>query len=226
MKKALDIIKTRLYCRIKDLKWQNIFKPGFHTFYLAGSALNKDRPNDYDLFGINPEVLVTDGIQHSSKNAKTFNLDGVLVQVCSYSKSNLTELLKSFDFAHVQVGATVEVNIEPDKDTRVAIIDVQATEEYFTAQVTGQSWYVGSEYPLSSLLRVFKYKERGFLANHRSDVLKILTGIVTRGFSSYQDFKDQLDAIDLAYVAESKEAVALFRALNKSEEKADPTYDP
>lgn len=77
-----------------------------------------------------------------------------------------------------------------------------------------KTFFVGSEYPLSSLIRLVKYAKRGLYPKRRdytADILRILTAIIERGYSGYEDFKDQLDAIDLGY--EGEETVALWNAL-------------
>ena len=78
--------------------------------------------------------------------------------------------------------------------------DVYVSEDYIVARATGQSFYTGTEYPLSSLVRAFKYANRGELGNKKNlanIVLSILADIINRGYISYDDFKDQLSSIDL-----------------------------
>ena len=72
------------------------------------------------------------------------------------------------------------------------------------AMVTEKSYFTSSDYPLSSLIRLQKYVERGKFAGKSWiwDAIKILTAIIRRGFEDYEDFKDQLDAVDLGLLPE------------------------
>ena len=49
----------------------------------------------------------------------------------------------------------------------------------------------------------------------REVAVKILIDIIKRGFINYKDFKDQLNAIDLAYVEDNDELMELFNLLRK-----------
>ena len=51
---------------------------------------------------------------------------------------------------------------------------------------------------------MIKYANRGMFSgrSYIIDILKIMTGILERGYKNYDDFKDQLDAIDLALLSD------------------------
>jgi hypothetical protein len=217
MNNAREIIRNRIEKRLQKIDWSQLFS-GFETnFWIAGSCLNKDTPNDYDIFNLHVSSLVplnqTKPV-HTSKNAQTYNIDGKTIQICAYTKPTLLELIESFDFAHVQVGAEVKV-VREGAGCKVIVTNLTVTDAYLDAMITGESHYVGSAYPLSSLFRVSKYKDRGFLGNHRLDMVRALTNVIERGFNGYDDFKDQLDAIDMAYISDSAELIRLFNALNR-----------
>ncbi len=101
------------------------------------------------------------------------------------------------------------------------------------AMLLQKTFFVGSEYPLSSLIRLVKYAKRGLYPARRdylADMLRILTAVVERGYSDYEDFKDQLDAIDLNY--EGEEVAGLWHAVrdhllyrSKKDTGESPTSD-
>lgn len=65
---------------------------------------------------------------------------------------------------------------------------------------------LNDSYPMSSLIRAFKYKERGNFGDgsYIACVFAILNQFLRRGFDSYDDFKDQLAAVDLAMLNENE----------------------
>jgi len=166
------------------------------TFYMAGGCFDQ-QIRDVDIFGydgpkINAAVIV------ETKNATTYATLPWRLQICKYLKPTLAALLESFDFAHCQVGVKV-------KDRQ--ILEVTWTKAFEDARLTQQTWFTGSEYPLASLFRLEKYKQRGLIKAIKSKIA-ILTAIYKRGFIDYDDFKDQLDAVDLGLVpAEYKGAI-------------------
>ncbi|KKN78298.1 hypothetical protein LCGC14_0351570 [marine sediment metagenome] len=170
-------------------------------FMIAGGFLIKDS-RDIDIFFdtkadyVKAEKLVTsdDNIQvlSKTKNAVTFRVEGNTVQFCSYVKESLKKLVKSFDYAHCQIGAWCSAENFADPD-------IYFTDDFIQAMTFQSTYYTGSDYPLSSLIRMFKYKERGLFsgASYIMECIKVFNSVVERGFSDYDDFKDQLDAVDL-----------------------------
>jgi len=192
-------------------------------FFIAGNSMNKV-PGDIDLFPWKckwPEVKDDHkpAIVTRSKNATTVRTDDdVVVQFCNYEWDRLDHLLGSFDYAHIQVGAAIATD-----DTDLYGVDaVSWTDDWLRAQGLNTSWYIGSGYPLSSLVRVTKYRERRQIDKRRSleAVIGAVADVVERGFKDYEDFKDQLDAVDLGIVPEyfpdcTGDLMRLFELLRK-----------
>lgn len=219
-----NIIRQRIYQRVPI---EQIRAAGIGSFYVAGNSLNKQPPNDIDIFPVDSyftreQSQKLGGIVSETKNATTikvpFNntlhhqtVDGsneievagktVTVQLCNYHHENLEKLVNSFDFSHIQIGALVDLN---QQGSSVNIV-VYYTKAYEDAKMMQSTEYVGSEYPLSSLIRAFKYAKRGDFAgnSHIFSVFKVLTDVIHRGFDDFDDFKNQLDAIDLGLVPEN-----------------------
>lgn len=187
------------------------------SFYVAGNSLNEEAPNDFDLYPVWKDQfddahrkIGEDNVVCVTKNAVTAKIDGHTVQFCNYFKPSLDELLESFDFAHVQVGARFTKALDGSP-----ISNVEFTPNWLVAKSTGQTFYTHSEYPISSLVRINKYIKRGNYVgkSYIRDVVLILTDIINRGIEDYEDFKDQLDAIDLGLFAEDTSTViGLFHA--------------
>lgn len=177
-------------------------------FYIAGNCLNKDTPRDIDLFPRrqNQFDYITDKysnyIVFKTKNAITLRYkDRGIIQFCHYHHNSLEDLVNSFDFAHVQIGAHI-VN-----DGRINVKEVYHTFDYSEAKMAESTFFTGSKYPLSSLIRLFKYYGRHQLPgkSYIAEALKILKTVIQRGFIDYDDFKDQLDSVDLGLVPEDME---------------------
>ena len=222
-----NIIKDQIVLKATDIAYlikEFIYASGFEEFYIAGGCFKK-KINDFDLYPSKPidyyEELIKSRLSNyivfESPNAYTFNFNNKIIQFCKYAKTDLESLINSFDFSHTQIGAYIQVdNLDREINSfHVEIKDVYCTEEYIKTLMNGKGEYTGSDYPLSSLFRVFKYKDEFFEKNYKKTVIKILCDIVGRGFESYDDFKDQLDAIDLAYFEESTEMLKLYNLLYK-----------
>lgn len=187
------------------------------SFYVAGNSLNEEAPNDFDLYPVWKNQfddvrskIGEDNVVCVTKNAVTAKIDGHTVQLCNYFKDSLNELLESFDFAHVQVGARFTKALDGSP-----ISNVNFTPNWLVAKSTGQTFYTHSEYPISSLIRINKYIKRGNYIgkSYIKDVVRILTDILNRGIEDYEDFKDQLDAIDLGLLGDDASTVlGLFHA--------------
>lgn len=187
----------------------------YDEFWVAGSSLLRPTPNDYDIYSsigfdfndIKNRAKSFDNVHvlWESRNALTLIINGTKVQFCNYRKHTLQELIDSFDFAHVQIGITVSIEWEPGKPEdgsgfkHVVYGKIQTTQNWCNAMFEQESKYTYSEYPLSSLLRVHKYRQRDWLSAYQSKtcILKTLTDVLQRGYRDYDDFKDQLLAVDL-----------------------------
>ena len=195
-----------------------------HSFVVAGNSLNRDKPNDFDVYMVGETFdfeKIRHNIEHSqnlrkkcsiiceTKNSMTIKIDGYVVQFCKYTKNSVMELIKSFDFAHCQVAAEFSCcDLSDDWDyfenLKVSVSKVYFTEDWVKAKVNESTFYTGSEYPLSSLLRLVKYAQRGMFAggSYKYEMLKIFRDIINRGYKDYEDYKDQLDSIDLMLLTE------------------------
>ena len=215
-KTSLERILSSRAKRCIDLS-NGILKTG--NYYIAGSCIASNEIRDIDIFPVEfqPFNIPSENRVAVTKNAVTIKNDPPL-QFCSYRKKSLKELIQSFDFSHIQAGAYI-------RDGEV--IGVWFTEEFLYSKAGGNSSFLGSDYPLSSLVRLPKYFKRDELSHSALIVatLKILHDIVDRGFKGYDDFKDQLDAVDLGMVPEEIDEISeeqdvlknLFDLLNKGE---------
>jgi hypothetical protein len=231
MEEIKTVIKERMLERLK-----NIFSAiaiclsyDHDSYFVAGNSCNAVVPHDFDIYpwgksfdfkGIKSRVESVGGyVIIETRNALTVNINGKVIQFCNYRKSNLVELIESFDFAHIQIGVTVDIEWRPGgengpddrggyESSRVTCVEY--TEDWVQAHLLETTWYTGSDYPLSSLLRTTKYFQRGAYAKkheYKKDILNILNDIISRGYKDYQDYKDQLAAIDLLLLEpEEKEA--------------------
>jgi hypothetical protein len=227
-----DVIRKRISKRI-PIKFiaDNIVK----QFYIAGNSLNKDNPNDIDIFPIDKVKFNIENefftnlqgkkesitIISETKNAITTHIycdnQTYTVQFCNYFHNSLKDLVDSFDFSHVQVGA----EIISGKSIRES--QIYFTEAYMKSKLSQSTEFVGSKYPLSSLLRTFKYEKRGDFAgkSYMISVFRIVEAIIRRGFNNYNDFKEQLDSVDLGLVPEQldeltrNDLINLFEVLRK-----------
>lgn len=179
-------------------------------FYVAGGCLGRT-VNDIDCFPTsgrwesvhkNPACPLV----FSTKNASTFKVDDMLVQLCNYQKGSLKQLVDSFDFAHCQIGAML--CIEPgDTNSRLSFVTHYVSDNYLEACAAQSTWFIGSEYPLSSLVRASKYYKSGVMPRgaYVRDVMNILNAVRKRGFANFEDFNDQLDAVDLGLLPKDLE---------------------
>lgn len=224
----------------------------YDSYFVAGNSCNAAAPhdfdiypwgNDFDFWGIKSRINSVGGyVVIETRNALTVNIGGKVVQFCNYSKPDLISLIESFDFAHIQIGVAVEIEWRPGEGPddqggyeSSKIKYVEYTDNWIQSHMLETTWFTGSEYPLSSLIRLTKYYTRGAYANkheYKKDVLKILNDIIKRGYKDYEDYKDQLAAVDLLLLEpEEKEAAwSLFltcgnRGLVKSFDPQEQEHD-
>jgi hypothetical protein len=164
-------------------------------YYIGGNSLNGTPLNDIDVFpDIMPPIIKLERdfeILQETPNAVTLMVGKNVVQLCKYHKPNLAELVESFDFAHIQVGARVGQGV---------VCNVEFTEEWISSNALGRTWYTGSDYPISSLTRLAKYASR----EHprvlvRYSVIAILHDIfnLADGAFAWSDFIEQMKAVDV-----------------------------
>ena len=216
-----NALAKRVSNRIKPIK-ALLIELGITKFRVGGNSLNPNKPNDIDLYPIDsfhlPEKMPkTIELLSRTKNATTIRYNNTIVQFCNYQHPSLDELVRSFDFSHIQIGAEVEL-------TQADIIsEIYYTHAYIEARVLKDSTYTGSDYPLSSLFRLNKYSNRKEISRKQffANSFRILTNVIERGFKDYEDFKDQLDAVDLGLVPEDFQEVdgSLMRLFELLERK-------
>lgn len=212
--------------------WEIAFLLGNERFALAGGCLVTDTPNDYDIYPMERGKKKFDrafikaglqslkknhdcGVAFESRNALTVTVDGKLLQFCDYAmtsasvpdKPSLVELVRSFDFTHVQVGISFAPVYDDNGSILTPVADlIYYTDAYLATLVTKQTEYSGTLYPIGALIRLRKYDKRGLVPTiqYRLTVLDLLADIINRGFVDYEDFKAQLEAIDLRVLEENE----------------------
>lgn len=219
MKSIKDVIRERMDTRLKSVYSAIAVCLSYHYdgYFVAGNSCNASAPHDFDIYpwgnNFNFEEIksriesVGGYVIIETRNALTVNIGGKIVQFCNYNKHDLISLIESFDFAHIQVGVAVTIEWRPGEGPDdlggyecSTIKYVEYTDNWQRAHMLETTWYTGSDYPLSSLLRTVKYYQRGAYANkfeYKKDIINILNNIISRGYNDYQDYKDQLAAIDL-----------------------------
>lgn len=204
---VVQAIKRRMEKRI-PYAFMNKFLCS-ESVYIAGNACNIGTPNDIDMYPaeskdqfrkVLEDIRGSDEVKILSEtaNAVTLQYNGCVIQLCHYFQSSLAGLVDSFDFSHIQIGISLSY------DEQWSISDVYYTGKYLEAHILHTSEYTGSLYPLSSLMRVFKYAKRGDFAgnSYKVAVVNILRDIISRGWDDYSDYKDQCDAVDLMLLQE------------------------
>ena len=231
MKTITGIIHDRMEQRLKPLysTIAILLSYSYTGYYVAGNSCNADAPHDYDIYpeagcsfdfaNIKSRVKSLNGyVVCETRNALTLNMEGKVLQFCNYAVGDLHQLIESFDFAHIQVGVWVDIEWDPGSPEEgggfgYSSIRMEAyTDAWVLAHMAETTWYTGSDYPLSSLLRTTKYFQRGAYAEkheYKKDILNILHDIISRGYKNYQDYKDQLAAVDLLLL-EPEEKKAAF----------------
>jgi hypothetical protein len=219
MMNIIDIVEDKAELIADALKPIIDYLPD--KFVVAGGAFRVGKPiNDYDIYpapadnDLGPYLPTEDELIQidykrdafnalmilcSSANSTTFRHHAIdkTIQFCNYRKSSLQALVNSFDFNDIQAGCIMFC------DRGQGIIEPQAfatSEAYERFAIHGQVEYTGTEYPFSSLIRLGKYN----LPRRKNMVItvQILADMCKRGFHDYEDFKDQLDAIDLQMLPE------------------------
>ena len=195
-----EIIKQRIKKRLENKKIFNFLNYlELKSIYLAGNSLNASTPKDYDFFFkrekdfLEAEKRLEKRATIITTNAITVTFNKTILQFCKYFKPSLKELVESFDFAHIKLG------IELQKNNTWKVSEIYLSEDFIKARIVGDSFYTGSEYPLASLNRLFKYYKREEISRVMKNkaFLQILIDIVRRGFKDYEDFLKQIEAVDL-----------------------------
>jgi hypothetical protein len=191
---------------VKKVIEENGLSPS--PFYMGGGcfkSLNYQRDCDIDLFAQSWEEFNS---AHVSKNAITAVKEGRTIQFCKHWKDSLEKMVDSFDFAHTQCGVLVTPKFGEDGVTSYHVGEPFFTPAWSEWINTGKTNYTGTDYPLSSLIRAGKLFKKDFLKpkEYQTMLLRILIDVAERGFKDGADLREQLNAIDLAYVVEDSKS--------------------
>lgn len=229
MKEIKTVIRERMTERLESVfsAIAICLSYDYDSYFVAGNSCNAAAPHDFDIYpcgsdfdfkGIKSRVESVGGyVVIETRNALTVNIGGKVIQFCNYNKHDLISLIESFDFAHIQIGVAVEIYWKPGSPEDGGGYDgstvkyVELTDNWQRAHMLETTWYTGSDYPLSSLLRTTKYFQRGCYAKkheYKKDILNILNDIISRGYKDYQDYKDQLAAVDLLLLEPEEQKAA------------------
>lgn len=125
-----------------------------------------------------------------SENAITLS-SGIQLIVRFYG--NAEEIHKNYDFIHCTNYWTYDKGL---------IINQQALESIIAKDLM----YIGSLYPLASLIRIRKFINRGWTIN-AGQIVKMAYQVSKLDLNDVAVLKDQLIGVDLAYFAELLEAI-------------------
>ena len=233
MQLSFDIIKqcVRQYAaRLDAAKVGEVLNT--YVFYLAGGSLSRGTPNDFDIFSVGStgkfnldRIKLTCkekgyGVVSHTQNALTVMIGECKVQFCNYYFATVNELVRNFDFAHCQICAEFTHN---DQGTWY-VDDIYYTDEWKLAKMAETTFYTGSDFPLSSLVRAGKFLAQGKYASrgqYKKDVVKIVKDVVSRGFKNRDDYIRQLESIseNLFQVEGAEELCYLLMKEQKEEPK-------
>lgn len=174
----------------KNLNRIGLFEAlSLEEFYIAGASCRPyEKINDFDLFPVYSVEEFKEYSPFSSDNrinkteyAATYMINGHRVQLCFNYHESLKELVDSFDFTHISLGAHV---IYDQKLRKYVVNRVYLSKGYIESCITGHSDYKKNAvdyHPVDSLIRVFKYYDRlPGLINPSIIVPQILNEIMTR----------------------------------------------
>lgn len=220
----MHIFNFRAINRISKIK-NFLIENNISSVILAGGGLLSDF-DDLDLFADSSDSenseafrLAISAIKFNTFNAASTTINGIKVQLCKYKKDSLKSLVDSFDFAHCQIGVKLSIS----KNGNITANESYISDNFKEAMIQQTTWYVGSEYPIASLIRLFKIKDKIKISrvDLAGNTIKILNDIYTLKLLSYEDFKNQLDAVDLNLNIESisgyeNDCLRLFKNLQQT----------
>ncbi|MEM9539726.1 MAG: hypothetical protein AAGA60_09455 [Cyanobacteria bacterium P01_E01_bin.42] len=221
-------IDTRILKRSQSLcdKLHANWQPDQFPFdcFIGGGAISGEvggAVRDIDMFPVGNCIIPAPDVDLivETRNAITYNTQPHALQVCDYRFLVIEELVQNFDFSHNQIaiGATF------DRDS-VEIHELHYTAQFIWAKCNNTTSYECSNYPISSLIRAAKYRERGLLkgVDYAKTVMEILADIVSLKIETLEEFSDHIRAVDLGLFEElegSEEFNLLFLNLVKKEEQ-------
>jgi hypothetical protein len=213
-----NVLTRRVLRRLSKDILSYLYENNVTKIVLAGGGLLKTY-NDLDLYGLSNDV---ENVSNFTKlvdqlldkkvallNAATKRFGKKKVQFCKYFKPTIQDLVKSFDFSHCQVA--VEITIAPNP-VQAVINKVYCTPQFLDSMITGSTDYTGSEYPLGSLIRIPKVAKKLKLSIKETTNLTIavLASVLERGIKDYDDFKEQLKAVDLNHFPDNKDDLQII----------------
>lgn len=217
----VKIVKKRVNDRINESIAKFCLENNITEFYIGGGGL-LEQFNDLDLFPTPESKDAFKMLVERTRDEAVFTKDfgsGHLVQFCGYEKGSLKELVESFDFGHTQVGARVIVSDIGNNLISWHVEEVFYTDAFVDAMLTEKTSYTGSEYPLGSLIRCAKVSKKRNLTNNESMelIVKCLRDVVVRGFSDFEDFKEQLKSVDVGYsgIGNREDLTDIYNALTR-----------
>lgn len=231
---TLDISETenifvkRARARI-GLVYKKLIELNITSFYLCGGGL-LTKFDDLDLYPTESTKEIFSACQRKGFSAFSFKENETKVQLCSYYKDSLSQLVDSFDFSHCQIGIQVKINAKKDLepgDHLIEVSQVYFSDAFVRDMINQTTSYTGSEFPLSSLCRVYKVSEKIGLSRGKREclILQVLANVLRRGFRGYDDLLSQLQSVDITiakdedgvhYDKEIMDSISeIFTALNK-----------
>lgn len=230
IRKDVENVVIRRASRLDTKGLEIVFDEG--EFYLAGGALVNDNPVDFDLFGVKERFDLDKiklklarthfAILNESENAITvLGNNGQKIQFCRHWKNGMYNLVESFDFSHCQ--AAVRFTFYRTQ-AEYCVSETLVMDSFISAAACRDTAFVGSEYPISSLMRAGKFYRRGMFANYMSYkmcVIEILIATMQRGLFDVEDAQRQLYSISDG-VGDEKKSEVLRQLLYKGETPPKP----
>ena len=153
----------------EKLNWIDLKSLNLTEFFIAGGALRpNEKINDFDLYPVRKgdfkklrarNTFLSKPPFGKTINSDTYFLNGYLVQLSKSMGGSIREVIDTFDFAHVKMGARVKL-----VEGKYKVEDIYFSEDYKRYLRTGKNEYCrGKAHPIDSLLRTYKYAERGLL---------------------------------------------------------------
>lgn len=189
----IDRVQRRVQGKVAQLFIDNHVK----SVILAGGALLREF-SDLDFYPTEEHKEPFDALVKSqvriTKNSASLVVDGTLVQLCRYFKAKPEQLIASFDYTHCQIAALIRF-----VDEGGMTVDIHKTAGFTAAMESETTAFTGSEYPLASMARLFKVAQKRNLSrvDTAGTMVRVMCAILERGYKDWDDFKDQLDAVDL-----------------------------
>ena len=162
-------------------------------------ALEEDAADNTDKPKYRPVFLSSNAITLSDK-----------IQVVTRFYGEVEEIHKNYDFAHCTCSWTSWDN------------EVQLPTKALECIINKELYYVGSKYPLCSIIRTRKYLERGYHIN-AGQYVKMAFQLNELNLYDIKTLEDQLTGVDSGYFAMMIDALQ-HKADETGEAKVDKSY--